>query len=84
MSELKVIDVYGAGEHVVVARDAEDARALMLGLVDAEDLTDAVFKVYPDDAPFKVWRDEDEEPVTKTCAEWARYHGRGHFSTSYT
>lgn len=79
MSELKVIDVYGAGEDVVIARDEEDARAIM---PDA-DFDGAVFRVYPDDAPFTICEEEGDPPVTKTCAEWAAKFGRGYFSTTY-
>jgi hypothetical protein len=31
----------------------------------------------PDDKVMKIHDDPDDEPITKTCAQWARENGRG-------
>lgn len=83
---LHIFDVYGGEEETVIAYDAADAKAVQMELGIAEaDLEGAVFRQFGDAAPFTFCEDEARKnPVTKTCAEWAKEKGRGFFSTTYT
>lgn len=79
---LHMFDVYGGEEEVIIAKDADDARVFMLTMVKPEDLEDAVFDEYDDDAEYTC-RDEPGEPVTKTVREWCTQFGRGYFASCY-
>lgn len=84
MADLHVFDVYGCEEELVIAASVEDARALCAENVSAEELADATFEQYPDNYPLPFREEEGKPSVTKTCGEWARQYGRGHFATTYT
>lgn len=81
-ARLHVFEISGGGEDIVIAYDAEDARAIMLEIVDAADLEMVGFRQYRDDEDFEfhVTVDEEVDPITKTCGEWARAKGRGYFA----
>lgn len=85
MSEqvLRIFDVYGSEEEVVIVYSEADARDFMLTMVDPKDLEDAVFDEFEGDDEY-TRRDENDVPVTKTAAEWCKQEGRGYFSTTYT
>jgi hypothetical protein len=76
--ELHMFDVYGGEEEVVIAKDEGDARVIMLTMSSAEELEDAPFHEYDDDAEY-TRRDENDVPVTKTVREWCKQEGRGYF-----
>ena len=81
-SEVHMFDVYGSEEEVVIAKDADDARVVMLTMAKPEDLEDACFDEYVDDDEY-TRRDENGEPVTKTVADWCKQEGRGYFASCY-
>lgn len=80
--DLHMFDVYGGEEEVLIAHNKDDARTIMLTMVEPKDLEDACFDEYEDNKEH-TRRDENNVPVTKTVAEWCKQEGRGYFASCY-
>ncbi len=78
----EMLHVWTDDEEWVVARDAQDARAVMAEIGCDLD-PDIEFELCPDDQVFTIYQDEQgSDAVTKTFAEWAAGNGRGYLCAS--
>jgi hypothetical protein len=73
------------------ARDAAIAYAQWCGYDDPEatidtpgsDIMTEHWRMMPDDSPMRIIVGDDGDPKeTRTCAEWAKYNGRGFLCTT--